>query len=359
MDELNTFTSSDTWELFIIVAVVTFLVSLPFIGGCLKPIGVSPKTLHFDEGEDLKFFEVYQKPLYDRKIAFTVSSSTPWIEVTPTEGILGKDDRVKVQVYLNRNYPQSKKDEYPPFATAEIIVASYFQKEKVIATTAPNYYTEIFEGDVDLAQKSLIFTPNGGISFYGLEVKEISNFPNDVSDEDKISFSQDNLYELTLEENQTISFYGKSYNKLYISGEGWIGFGEPKKAPSSETSIPCGANSKLFQKAKWKDSNEWEETITYHFSTPNITAFPIDTSKGGKAYLKRLQNKIVITYIDAPTAGTSNEVRNNIQVEIYLTGKITLNYLSVDSKAVGIVGLSYGTGKLIVPGGFVESDLVQ
>ncbi|MCX8063842.1 MAG: hypothetical protein N3G21_01555 [Candidatus Hydrogenedentes bacterium] len=359
MNESTPFNQNDTFELFIIFSIISFVISLPFIGGCLKPMEVTPKTLHFSEGEDLKFIEIYQKPLYDRKIAFSVKTSTPWIELTPTEGILGKDDRVKVQVYLNRNFPQIKKDEYPTYATAEIVVSSYFQNEKVIATTAPNYYTEIFEGDVDLSNKSLIFSPNKSISFYGLDVKEITEFPNEFSEEERISFTQENIYEYTLEETQTINFYDKGYKKLYISGYGWIGIGEPKKSPQpTEVLIPCGANSKVLQNTRNKNAETWDRMISYHFSTPNITAFPVDVSKGGKVYLRKQQNKIVITYLEVPTSADPQK-NNSFQVEIYFMGKITLNYLTVDSSAIGIVGLSYGTGKLIVPGGFVESDLVQ
>ena len=45
--------------------------------------------------------------------------------------------------------------------------------------------------------------------------------------------------------------------------------------------------------------------------------------------------------------------RNNIQIEMYFAGKISITHLQVDA-ADGLVGLSGGTG---VPGDFVESDL--
>ncbi len=357
MNDSNLFNSNDIFELFIIFSLITLVASLPFIGGCLKPMAVSPKTIHFAEGEDLKFFEVYQKSFFNRKIAFSVEPKVPWLKVTPTYGILGRDNRVKVQVYLDRNYSEGQKKEYPPFATGQIIVSSYFQKEEVTITTAPDYYTEIFEGDVDLSQKNLIFTPDKSINFYKLEVKQISSLPNEVLDEEKITFSQDNTYEYTFQETQTVSLYGKGYNKIFISAYGWIGFGEKKKSPPTpEITLQCGSFNNLGKNY----SEGWNELLAYHFSTPNITAFPVDATKGGSVYLKVLQNKVVITYIDVPTSDNhESEVNNTFQIEIYQTGKIALNYLTVDAKAVGIVGLSYGIGELKIPEEFVESDLVH
>ncbi|MGC9054872.1 MAG: hypothetical protein ACP5KS_13435, partial [Candidatus Hydrogenedens sp.] len=102
---------------------ISFL--LFFVLGCSQ-LTITPKTIHFDPEENLKTFEIIHRGNSDAKIAITITPSKPWLEVTPNEAILGKNDKISIQVYLNRLYSYTEKV-YPEYATANINIKSFFE----------------------------------------------------------------------------------------------------------------------------------------------------------------------------------------------------------------------------------------
>jgi len=317
------------------------LLLLTFILGC-KQLAINPKTIHFDPEENLTTFEITHKGNTDTKIAITINPSKPWLEVTPNEAILGKNDKISVQVYLNRLYSHTEK-EYPEYATANINIKSFFESYSLPITTAPNYFTEIFDKNIDLAYKSLSFMPDNSLNFYKLTTNDIKDFPTKSEEQNIINFPLfKNLYKLSIADGKKVLFYGQSYDTLYISYSGWIEF----------------QNSELSSKTKCgKNITELER----HFYSPRISMFPINNINNiGTISYVQLQNRIVISYENVPTyQNENNEVKNTFQIEFYFTGKININYLNVDTNATGVIGLSYGTGDYITPPGFLPSDLVS
>lgn len=316
------------------------LLLLTFFFGC-KQLVITPKTIHFDPEENLTTFEITHQGNTDTKIAITINPSKPWLEVTPNEAILGKNDKISVQVYLNRLYSQTEKA-YPEFATANINIKSFFESYSLPITTAPNYFTEIFDKNIDLAYKSLSFMPDNSLNFYKLTTNNITNFPTKSEEKNIINFSLfKNIYKLPIADGKKILFYGQSYDTLYISYTGWIEF----------------QNSELSSKTK----NEEDITeLERHFHSPRISIFPINNiNNTGTISYAQLQNRIAISYENVPTYQNENsEVKNTFQIEFYFTGKININYLNIDTNATGVIGLSYGTGDYITPPGFLPSDLV-
>ncbi len=313
-----------------------FLIS---ICGC-KQLSITPKTMHFAPEENLKNFEIVHNGNTDTKIALTINPSKPWLEVTPTEAILGKNDKITVQVYLNRLYSHTEKS-YPDFATANVNIKSYFESLSLPVTTAPNYFTEVFDKNIDLAYKSLSFIPDDSLNYYKLTIKDITAFPTKLDETYKITFSLFmNAVKLKLADDKKILFYGQSYDTLFISCFGWIEF---LKAPQNTKSEPT------------------KSELERHFYSPRISLFPINNiNNQGSISYAQLQNKIVINYENIPTFRNEyGEVKNTFQIEFYFTGKININYLNVDTNATGIIGLSYGTGDYTTPPGFLQSDFVS
>lgn len=313
---------------------------LTLILGC-NQLTITPKTIHFDPEENLTTFEITHKGNTDTKIAITINPSKPWLEVTPNEAILGKNDKISVQVYLNRLYSHIEK-EYPKYATANININCFFENHSLRITTAPNYFTEIFDKNIDLAYKSLSFTPDNSLSFYKLTINDINDFSTNPEEKNVINFSLfKNVHKLQIADEKKILFYGQSYDTLYISFFGSIEF---QNSLSST------------QEKKEKDITEVER----HFYSPRISIFPINNiNNTGTISYAQLQNRLVITYENVPTLNNEeSEVRNTFQIEFYFNGKIKINYLNVDTNAKGVIGLSYGTGDYTTPPGFLPSDLV-
>lgn len=313
---------------------------LAFLLGC-KQLAITPKAIHFNPDENLTTFEITHQGNMDTKVAITINPSKPWLEVSPNEAILGKNDKISVQVYLNRLYSHTEKA-YPEYATAKINIKSFFESYSLPITTAPNYFTEIFDKNIDLAFKSLSFIPDNSLNFYKLTTNSINDFPTKSEEKNIINFSLfKNIHKLPIAEGKKVLFYGQSYDTLYISYSGWIEF--LNSMSSSETKC-----------------NEDITELERHFYSPRISIFPINNinNTGTLSYVQ-LQNRIVINYENVPTYQNENsEVRNTFQIEFYFTGKININYLNVDTNATGIIGLSYGTGDYITPPGFSPSDLV-
>lgn len=313
-----------------------FLIS---IWGC-KQLSITPKTMHFAPEENLKTFEIAHSGSTDTKIAITVNPSKPWLEVTPNEAILGRNDKVTIQVYLNRLYSHTEKS-YPDFATANVNIQSYYESLSLPVTTAPNYFTEVFDKNIDLAYKSLSFIPDDSVNFYKLTIKDITTFPAKIEETTPISYSLfTNVVKLKLTDEKKILFYGQSYDTLYISCFGWIEF------QKSQQESKNGNNATALEK---------------HFYSPRVSIFPINNiNNEGSISYAQLQNRVVVNYENIPTfQNEHSEVKNTFQIEFFFTGKININYLNVDTNATGIIGLSYGTGDYITPPGFLQSDLVS
>ncbi len=315
------------------------IVLIPFIG--CNQLTITPKTIHFSPEESLNTFEITHSGNTNTKIAITVNPSQPWLEVTPNEAILGKNDKITIQVYLNRLYSHIEKS-YPDYATGNINIKSYFKTYTLPITTAPNYFTEVFDRNIDLAYKNLSFTPDNSINFYKLTVKNITELPTQIEEPTKINYSLfKTVFKLQLTENKKVLFYGQSYDTLYVSCFGYIEF--QKSTSSSES----------------KCQNNITE-IERHFYSPRISLFPINNiNNDGTISYSQLQNRIVINYENVPTYQNEyGDTKNTMQIEIFFTGKINISYLNTDTNATGIIGLSYGTGNYQTPSGFLSSDLV-
>lgn len=314
------------------------------LAGCppAPKLGVSTTSHHFgidpntDEYETVFAFQIFNSGSEGTELVFAVTASEPWISLdVPATTSTGEDDKVTVTVTIDREYSEAKSNGLG-FASGTIDIASSVGNASVAITTAPNYFTENITAGGGLEGLALTFRESNGPSFYEQTKTEITDFPTDISGED--TFGLDfgifgDPVRAGLFGDETVRFYGTEYDELFISSDGWVSFGEEGNTPT---------------------------TLGNHFAAPQISLLPVDaTAAGAKVSYLQDDEKLVITYENAPTAGIPG-FNNNFQLELFFDGTIQISYLDVDPLIAGVVGLSVGAGQNgVPPTDFLESDLTD
>ncbi|NIA14118.1 MAG: S8 family serine peptidase [Nitrospiraceae bacterium] len=194
-------------------------------------------------------------------------------------------------------------------------------------TEQPDYLTEVFTGDLDLANGMLVFVPDETGDFYDVCFENASAFPTNPAGGTPLTLSDDDSLAAALSGGAQVALYGESYDTVYVGSNGYLTFG-----------------SEDFQ---------WADSPAAHFALPRVSALfrDLDPSAGGTISWRQLSDRAVFTYQDVPEFLLENS--NNFQVELFFDGVITITYLQMDS-TFGIAGVSAGDG---APLDFVESDL--
>jgi hypothetical protein len=304
-------------------------------------LNVSTTTLRFGvddvdptELETVQTFEVFNNGGRNTTLVVNITSSEPWLTVTPsTATSTGADDVITVTATVNRDFSELKQLD---FADATITVESSVGTELIAVTTAPEFFTEAFNTGADLEGLALTFRPNGGPNFYEATKTEITEFPTDPSDAAQYPLSFDTFgdpVEAGLFGGEAVAYYGQMYEKLFISSNGWVSFGTTGNDPV---------------------------TFGEHFETPQISGPGVDaTDAGAMVTYQQDEDKLVITYMDAPTKGAPGSP-NDFQVEMFFDGTIQVSFLSLDPALSGIIGLSSGAGvNGAQPMDFLPSDLTS
>jgi hypothetical protein len=191
----------------------------------------------------------------------------------------------------------------------------------------PDYYTELFTGAIDLANRSLSFAPNGSSDYYFGCVEAITQLPTDPTGGTTLSLSDDSYAQVNLGGGATVALYGVSYNHFYVGSNGYITF------TSGDTS--------------------YTPSLAAHFNQPRISALfdDLNPATGGSVSWKQLTDRVAVTWLNVPEVGASNQ--NTCQIELYFNGRLKINYLAVSTTG-SLAGLSAGGG---VPPAFYMSDL--
>ena len=191
-----------------------------------------------------------------------------------------------------------------------------------------DYFTEMFETNpFDLTNTSIAFTPNASSSFYSACICTVTSPLPDPIGVMPITLGDDEYAQITLAEGAQVSLYGVSYDRFYVSSNGYITFGS--------------------------GDNDYSEELEDHFSYPRISALfdDLDPESGGSIYWEQLTDRVAVTYKDI--SEYSGSAANTFRIEMFFNGKITLSYYSIGA-VDGLAGLSRGTG---LPAQFVQSDL--
>ena len=314
------------------------LVSLVFavvvLAGCpgQPVVEVSATSHHFgvtppDTYETVWTFEVWNANSGGTTLVFEAAATKAWIDVAPPTGqSTGPDDKVTVTVTIDRDYAVKAA---PAFLSGAVNITSDVGNKVVALTTAPDYFTQEFAGDLDLANKAITFEPNASLSFYGATQDDAAAFPEDPAGGALLDFSIADPVEVLPWYGANVRLYGVSYDSFYVGSTGTIGFG-----PGAATKAGI--------------------SLADQFDIPRITGLSsVDAASGGDVSVLQTADKVVVTYEDVPTA--AKQGGNNFQIEMFLDGTIRITYLGVGADS-GIAGLSYGPGGATVPADFLDSD---
>ncbi|UCC31945.1 MAG: hypothetical protein JSU86_06635, partial [Phycisphaerales bacterium] len=191
----------------------------------------------------------------------------------------------------------------------------------------PESFTELFDGESDLDNLSILFTLGGANDFYVACAAPITLLPTDPAGGTSLTLSDDDYAAVSLSDGAAVSLYGTSYSTFYVGSNGYITF--------------------LSGDGKYEASPE------NHFDAPRISGLfdDLDPTAGGAITWRQLTNRAVVTWSNVPEWDESNS--NTFQVEMYFNGHIRLSYLSVAATG-GLAGLSAGNG---VDPEFLETDL--
>ncbi|MDM8525272.1 serine protease [Desulfococcaceae bacterium HSG8] len=198
-----------------------------------------------------------------------------------------------------------------------IIVANY---------ETPDFFTEQFEGDNDLAWQSLAFAPDGSESFYRVCRENVTVFYTDPAGGTQL-MPDDNAYEqVMLSGGKHISFYGLNYTSFYITGNGSVTFDT--------------------------GDSDADLSLSDHFKYPRISGLYADLNPGkASVSWKQSDDRVAVTY--QGILGNTSLSPNSFQIEMFFSGVIRITWLDI-SETGGIAGLSAGNG---IPVYFEESDL--
>ncbi|MCK4658110.1 MAG: hypothetical protein KAV82_01185 [Phycisphaerae bacterium] len=243
--------------------------------------------------------------------ALTSTAEGAGFAMSPTVGITGLDDDT---TYF---YAVEAEDEAGNSAGDDNYGSCYtFTTPEV-----PDFFTEQFDGAgdaFDLANFSVIFTPNYSADFYEGCVQQITSLPTDPAGGTDLNLSDDDYATITLSGEATVSIYGTSYNMFYPGSNGYITF------VHGETG--------------------YNESLEVHFGgIPRISALfdDLNPNNGGSVSWKQLDDRAVVTWENVPEYSATGS--NTFQIEMFFNGNIVMSYLSVSAQD-GIVGLSDGGG---------------
>ncbi|NOX58282.1 MAG: S8 family serine peptidase, partial [Planctomycetes bacterium] len=188
----------------------------------------------------------------------------------------------------------------------------------------PDFFSEQFAAGVDLANSSIMFTPNGSFDFYSACVVPIAALPTDPTGGTNVSLSDDGSTSFT--PSQPVLLYGAAHATVYINANGNVTFDSA--------------------------DGDYTETFAEHFGEPRIAALwdDINPATGGQISWKALPDGVAVTYLAVPELSTSNS--NTFQIEMFYDGRIQISYL--DDIQDAITGLSAGNG---LDPDFLQTDL--
>lgn len=201
---------------------------------------------------------------------------------------------------------------------------------KVCTYASTERFTEVFNGDNDMDNQTLTFTPDGSGNYYKLCREEADSFPTNPSTGTMVILDDDANYQAILSNGAQVSLYGVSYGDFYIGSNGYITFGAG-------------------------DIN-YDALPSTHFSLPRISGFfdDLDPTAGGTVSWSQLSDRAVVTYQGVSEIEIANA--NSFQIDMFFNGVIRITHLNIDATD-GLVGLSDGSGLTIPDACFPESDL--
>ncbi|MEX1045348.1 MAG: endonuclease, partial [Chthoniobacterales bacterium] len=258
------------------------------------------------------------------------ASGPDWLDIAPQGGRLEPGEVVTVTAAGNGVSSALGEGAYDgaiDFANATNGDGNTSRAVRLEAGTR-DYLTQQFTTGTpfNLANRSVMFTPDGSADFYQATMRVVSAFPTDPTGGTAVSASDDSSTSVAAPPGRIFSFFGVSYAQLFVGSNGYLTLG------SSAT--------------------DYSSTPTSHFRLPRISALMTDLNPGagGQVSYRALADRVAVTWQSVPHYSSGGS--NTFQVELFDDGRIRMTWLGV-TFAAPIVGLSASGG---VPAGFVASD---
>lgn len=214
--------------------------------------------------------------------------------------------------------------------TGGALNAEYRIEFMVSPPQGSGHFTEMFDGllTFDLANTSLVLTPNGSAGFYSLCKTPITSLPTDPTGGTALILTDDSFAQVALSGTSQVSIYGAAANTFYVGSNGYITF------DSGDTSLGM--------------------SYSRHFAYKRVSALFDDLyPSAGQVTWKQLSDRVAVTYLNVREFGTSNQ--NTFQIEMFFDGRIAISYLAV-ADIDGLVGISAGLGQ---PSNFAPTDFTS
>ncbi len=193
----------------------------------------------------------------------------------------------------------------------------------------PDFFTEEFDGGLDLEGMKLTFIPDGGPEGYSAYIEPLEGgvLPHEPTDGSVVPLSDDDSENISITGGNSIMLYGESYTSIWVGSNGYITLG------GSDT--------------------DYTEDLDDHFDTPRISGLfdDLNPSSSGTVYRQQLADRMVVSYDAVTEYSTFNN--NTFQIELHFDGTIVISWENIDS-GDAIVGLSAGNG---LDQDFIMSDL--
>lgn len=202
------------------------------------------------------------------------------------------------------------------------------QRVRVGFVTPSQSHTEdFFQGDNDLDNKTITFTPAPAPNYYLACTEAANAFPTNPAGGTNLVLDDDDYSSVALASGEEVTLFGQSFDSVYVGSNGYVTMEFPDTFPF--------------------------EDLDNHFGQGRVSALytDLDPSSGGQISHKQLADRLAITWTNVPEYGSGNS--NNFQVELFFDGRVAITFLTIDAPS-GITGLSPGEGS---PENFAEDDL--
>jgi hypothetical protein len=264
-------------------------------------------------------------------VNWTTHETEQWLDMEPNAGILGAGESVDVNVCISAAANLLDPNIYTDILTFENVDSNSIKPRVItLMIKPPDCFTQSFDtGGLNLVKLMVTFSPDGSIGYYEACRDRVEAFAVDPNSGTYLSLGDDDFAEVILGGDANVSFYGISYDRLYIGSNGYITFGGGDTEPSG--------------------------TLENHFRMPRVSGVFADLTPGANdvSYLQ-LEDRIVVTYEDVPVSGDPCAT-NSFQMEIFFADEtVRVTWLKVSAQIL-VAGLSKGRG--LPPVFFKESSL--
>ncbi|MCK4628046.1 MAG: hypothetical protein KAT56_03525, partial [Sedimentisphaerales bacterium] len=266
-------------------------------------------------------------------VSWTTAPTADWLNVAPASGVLDPCDTIGLGLCISPQAELLQPGVYTETLTLENLDSGSIKTRLITLTVIPpDSFTESFgSGGSDLHNLTLTLRPDGSSAYYAACYEEATQFPTDPCGGTYIALGDDDFAEIILNQPTMVSFYGQSYDRIYIGSNGYITFGQ--------------------------GDVEHEALLENHFALPRMSAMFADLTPtdGQSISWKQLDNRLAVTYENVPLFGDKQKI-SSFQIEIFFTDE-TIRVTRLNLAATSsIMGISRGTG---IPAGFFESDLSE